>query len=315
MSAWPLAARAQQLGPMRRIGVLMPYAENDRSATARVAALQAGLHDLGWTEGGNVHIDCRYAADVNVMKTAAAELVRQAPDVLVTTTNLATIALWRETHTIPIIFVGGGDMINEGLVASLARPGGNVTGFTNFEPAMGSKWLELLKEMAPDLRRAGFLHNPDTLANINDMRAAESAAPSFKLEITPLGAHDAGEIKHVIADFATNPYSGVIVAPNPVTIGNHDLIVQIAASHRLPAIYPFDFYATTGGLMSYGPDQIDMFKRAASYIERILKGGSPGILPVQTPTKFELIINEKTAKSLGLAVPSSLLVRADKVIE
>ena len=156
---------------MRRIGVLMPYAENDQSATARVAALQAGLHDLGWTEGGNVHIDCRYAADVNVMNTAAAELVRQAPDVLVTTTNLATIALWRETHTLPIIFVGGGDMINEGLVASLARPGGNVTGFTNFEPAMGSKWLELLKEMAPDLRRAGFLHNPDTLANINDMRA------------------------------------------------------------------------------------------------------------------------------------------------
>lgn len=313
--AWPLGAAAQQPEPMRRIGVLMPYAENDRSATTRIAALKTGLRDLGWTDGSNVRIDPRYAPKVDVMKASAAELVHLAPDILVTTTNLATITLHQETHTIPIVFVGGGDMIREGLVADLARPGGSVTGFTNFEPAMGSKWLELLKEVAPQLRRVGFLHNPDTLANINDMRAADTAASSLKLEVRPLGVRNSGEIERVIGDFAAELNGGLIVAPNPITIGNHDLIVRLVAACHLPAIYPFDFYVTTGGLMSYGPDQIDMFKRAASYIDRILKGESPAGLPVQMPTKFELVVNQKTAKSLGLTVPTTLLATADKVIE
>jgi putative tryptophan/tyrosine transport system substrate-binding protein len=235
--------------------------------------------------------------------------------VLITTTNLVTVTLHHETRTIPIIFVDGGDMISERLVATLARPDGNVTGFKNFEPAMGGKWLELLKEIAPSLRRTGFLHNPDTLANINDMRAAESAAPSFKLEVFPLGVHDTGEIERVMTAFATDSSSGLIVAPNPVTIRNNGLIVELAARHRLPAIYPFDFYAKAGGLMSYGPDQVDMFRRSASYVDRILKGEKPGDLPVQNPTKFELVVNLKTAKALGLEVSSQLQQRADEVIE
>lgn len=241
-------------------------------------------------------------------------LVRESSEILITSTNLATITLHRETTTIPIVFVGGGDMIKEGLVKSLAEPGGNVTGFTNFEPAMGGKWLELLKEMSPTMSSVGFLHNPETLANINDMRAAVSAAAPLHLQIIPLGVHDSNEIERAIRNFAVGSNVGMIVAPNPVTIGNHDQIVDLAASSRLPAIYPFDFYATAGGLMSYGPDQVDMFKRAGSYIDRLLKGASPGTLPVQMPTKFELIVNDRTAKSLGLAVPVSLLARADQVI-
>jgi putative ABC transport system substrate-binding protein len=206
-------------------------------------------------------------------------------------------------------------MINEGLVASLARPGGNVTGFTNFEPSMGSKWLGLIKEIAPGVRRIGFLHNPNTLANINDMHAAETAAPSIKVEVFSLGVGDVNEIERVIAAFAVGPENGLIVAPNPVTITNHDLIVKLAARVRLPAIYPFDFYASEGGLVSYGPDQIHMFKRAASYVDRIFKGARVAELPIQMPTKFELAINVKTAKTLGLTVPQTLLVAADKVIE
>ena len=298
---------------MRRIGLLMPYAESDPSAKSRVAALIAGLQNLGWTEGADLRIDYRYATKVDVMKAYAAELVRQSPDVLVTTTNLTTIALFNETRTIPIVFIGGGDMIKEGLVASLARPGGNVTGFTNFEPSMGSKWLELLREIAPGLHRVGFLHNPDTLANINDMRAAQSAAPS--LQIIPLAVHNGSEAERVIQDFAGGDDGGLIIAPNPVTIANHDLIVRIAASHHLPAVYPFDFFAAAGGLMSYGPDQVEMFRQASSYIDHILKGTNPSVLPVQTPTKFELIVNQKTAKRIGLTVPASLLATADEVIE
>ena len=291
----------------------MPYAENDPSAKTRVAALIAGLRNLGWMEGADLRIDYRYATNVDVMKAYAAELARQSPDVLVTTTNLTTITLFNETRTIPIVFIGGGDMIKEGLVASLARPGGNVTGFTNFEPSMGSKWLELLTEIAPGLHRVGFLHNPDTLANISDMRAAQSAAPS--LQIIPLAVHNGSEAERVIRDFVAGDDGGLIIAPNPVTIADHDLIVRLAISHRLPAVYPFDFFATAGGLMSYGPDQAEMFRQASSYIDRILKGTSPGVLPVQTPIKFELIVNQKTAKQIGLTVPASLLATADEVIE
>lgn len=312
---WPLAARAQQSGQMRKIGVLTPYGENDPSAAARVDALKTGLHDFGWIDGRNVRVDYRYAPKLEIMKEAAAELVSAAPDVLITTTNLVTITVQHQTQTIPIVFVGGGDMIKEGLVKSLARPGGNVTGFTNFEPSMGGKWLDLLKDMEPHLSRVGFLHNPKTLANVNDMRAADAASQSLKLKMVPISVSNSNEIESGIAAFAAHPESGVIVAPNPVTIGNHDLIVGLMASHRLPAIYPFDFYATAGGLMSYGPDQVDMFRRAALYIDRILKGESPAVLPVQTPTRFQLIINEKTAKSLGITVPPTLLARADEVIE
>lgn len=314
-AAWPLTARAAQPERMRRIGVLLPYAGDAPVATVRVRALQAGLRDLGWTEGQNIRIDYRYAPDIDLIKVYAAELVELAPDVLITTTNLVTVTLHQETRTIPIIFVGGGDMIREGLVATLARPGGNVTGFTNFEPAMGGKWLELLIGIAPSLHRIGFLHHPETLANVNDMRAAESAALSLKQEVFPLGVHDSGEIERAITAFATDSNSGLIVAPNPVTIRNHDLIIALAAHRRLPAIYPFDFFATAGGLMSYGPNQVDMFRRAALYVSQILKGENPADLPVQEPTKFELVVNLKTAKALALTVPPLLLTTADEVIE
>ncbi len=315
-AVWSLPARAQQpAGQIRRLGVLMPYAEYDPAAVARVTALRSALHGLGWTDGINLRVDYRYAPKVDAMKTFAAELVNLNPDLLVTSTNLATITLWHQTRTIPIVFVGGGDMIREGLVASLAEPGGNVTGFTNFEPAMGSKWLELLTTAASNLHRIGFLHNPDTLANINDMKAARSAAELLKQEVVPLEVRDASQIEHVITDFTAGSGNGLVVAPNPVTIGNHKLIVQLAASRGLPSIYPFDFYTTEGGLMSYGPDQVDMFKRAASYVDRVLKGETPAILPVQTPTKFELVINMKTAKTLGIGVPISMQMEADEVIE
>jgi putative ABC transport system substrate-binding protein len=313
--AWALPAEGRCADAMQRIGVLMPYAEDDPAAAARLGALRSGLRDLGWTEGRNVQLECRYAPSLDLLKSHAAELVRMAPSLLVTTTNLATITLHRDTSTIPILFVGGGDMIAEGLVANLARPGGNVTGFTNFEPATGGKWLELLAEMAPHVRRAGFLHNPETLANIHDMHKAEAAAAAFGLAMAPLGVHDPAEITRAIADFAAQPGSGLIIAPNPVTIRNHDLIVELAAQHHLPAIYPFDFYAKAGGLMSYGPDQVDMFRRSASYVDRILKGASPADLPVQAPVKFALIVNMKTARSLGLAPSASLLARADDIIE
>jgi putative ABC transport system substrate-binding protein len=306
--------RAEAQEKIRRIGLLMPYAEDDPSASVRITALKAGLRELGWTEGANVRVDIRYAPKLDLLKTSAAELVRQSPELLITSTNLATITLHRETATIPIVFIGGGDMIKEGLVESLARPGGNVTGFTNFEPAMGSKWLELLTEMSPTLGHVGFLYNPETLANLNDMLSAQSSAPSFHLQIVPLSVHNGNEVDRAIRNFAAGSNAGMIVAPNPVTISNHDLIVELAAYSHLPTIYPFDFYARAGGLMSYGPDQVDMFKRASSYIDQILKGASPGALPVQMPTKFELIVNQTTAKALGLLVPVSILARADQVI-
>lgn len=315
VAAWSTTSIAQQSDAARQIAVLMPYPDNDSSATARLAALKAGLQELGWVEGRNLHMEIRYAPKLDAMTASAAELVNLKPDILVTTTNLATLTLYRDTQTIPIVFIGGGDMIKEGLVASLARPGRNVTGFTNFEPAMGSKWLELLAEMAPQIRRAGFIYNPDTLANVNDMRAAQSAVPSHKIEVVPLSVHNLSEIERSITNFAAGADSGLIVAPNPVTIGNHNSVVGLIAGSRLPAIYPFDFYATAGGLMSYGPDQIDMFRRAATYLDRILKGEPPAVLPLQMPVKYQLIINAKAAKSLGISVPITLLARADRVIE
>ncbi|HZP75008.1 MAG TPA: ABC transporter substrate-binding protein [Pseudolabrys sp.] len=293
----------------------MPYTENDPAAGARIAALLSGLRAHGWIDGGNLRIEYRYAPKADAMKTGAVALVGQSPDVLLTTTNLATIALHRETRTIPIIFVGGGDMIKEGLVSSLARPGGNVTGFTNFEPAMGGKWLQLLKEMAPALRRVGFLHNPDTAANINDMHFADAAARPLNVDVVPLPTRNRDDIERAVREFAAASDAGIVVAPNPTTIGNHSLVVDLANAHHLPAVYPLDFYATEGGLMSYGPDQLDMFKRGAAYVDQILKGTSAGSLPVQAPTKFELVINQKTAKSMAIVVPSSLLARADEVIE
>jgi putative ABC transport system substrate-binding protein len=313
--ALTVVAEAARADAIKRIAVLMPYAGDDRSAAARIEALRSGLHELGWVEGRNLQLEYRYAPNLELLKSYAAELARMTPDLLLTTTNLATITLHRETRTIPILFVGGGDMIAEGLVASLARPNGNVTGFTNFEPATGGKWLQLLAEIAPKLRRAGFLHNPETLANIEDMHSAESAAASFKLTLLPLGVRGPADIERTISEFAAEPSSGLIVAPNPVTIRSHDLIVGLAAQHNLPAIYPFDFYAKEGGLVSYGPDQVDMFRRSASYVDRILKGVNPGELPLQTPTKFQLMINMRTAKSLGLAPAPSLLAGADEVIE
>jgi putative tryptophan/tyrosine transport system substrate-binding protein len=314
-ATWPLAARAQQPDRMRRIGVLMPYAENDQALMTRVATLQAGLRDLGWTEGRNIRIDYRYAPTAELIKTYAAELVRLTPDVLIANTNLVTVTLQRETHAIPIIFIAVADPIGEGLIVSVAQPGGNITGFTSFEVPIAGKWLSLLKEIAPDVRRIGFLYDPEIHTNVDFVRVAESAAPSFNVKVFPLGVRDAAEIERAITAFAVDSNSGLVVVSNPVTNSNHDLTVGLAARYRLPATYPHNFYVTAGGLVSYGPDLLDMWRRAPSYVDRILKGTKPADLPIQQPIKFELVINMKTAKTLGLDVPLHLQQLADEVIE
>ena len=314
-AAWPLSAHAQQSERMRRMGVLMPYAKNDQALMGRVATLQASLRALGWQEDRNIRIDYRYAPTAELIKAYAAELVHLTPDVLIANTNFVAVTLQRETRDIPIIFIAVSDPIGEGLIANLARPGGNITGFTSFEVQMGGKWLELLKEIAPNLRRIGLLYSPGVRTNVDFVRVAESAASSFNVEVFPLGVHDAVEIERAVTAFATAPHSGLVIVTNPVTNSNHKLTVGLAARYNLPASYPHPFYVTAGGLMSYGPDLIDMWKRAVFYIDRILKGAKPADLPVQAPTKFELLINMNTAKALGLTVPLHLQQLANELIE
>jgi putative ABC transport system substrate-binding protein len=315
--AWPLAGWAQPSGRMRRIGILMHLASDDADAQSRNAAFLQGLQELGWAVGRNVRIDYRWGAsnfDPDRMRKGAVELVALAPDVVLATTAPIVLALQQVSRTVPIVFATAIDPVGAGLVASLARPGGNATGFTTFEYGISAKWLELLKEISPGLKRVAVLREP-TVAGIGQLAAMQSAAPSFDVELQPIDARDVGEFERVLADFAAAPNGGLIVPLSTSAETHRTRIIALADRYRLPAVYPSRVDAALGGLISYGPDQINQYRQAAGYVDRILKGEKPADLPVQAPTKYELVINLKTANALGLNVPPSLLARADEVIE
>jgi ABC-type uncharacterized transport system substrate-binding protein len=316
-ASWPLAVRAQQAERMRRIGVLLGYPEGDLQAQANVVALREGLRRLGWIEGHNIQIDLRWAGgDADKARTFAKELVSIAPDVIVPSTNQVTAIVQQETHTIPVVFAFVGDPVGSGFVAHLARPGGNITGFAGFENSIGGKWVEILKEIAPNVRRVGFIFNPEAAPNIGFFHAAETAAPLLGVEVTALAVHNSSDIEHGIMTVAAEPDGvGVIVAPHAVTVSNRELITGLAARYRLPTVYSDRYFAESGGLISFGNNTADLFRRAASYVDLIFKGAKPADLPVQLPTKFEMVINLKTAKALSITVPSFLLQNADDVIE
>ena len=314
-AAWPMAARAQQ-DRMRRIGVLSALAESDPEAKVWLSALQDGLQRLGWEQGRNIRIDYRWAAgDLDRLRTQAAELVAMAPDVLFAAATPALVPLSQETRSLPIVFVQVSDPIKLGFAANLARPGGNITGFANFEHSIGSKWLELLKDTTPGTRRVAVLFDPDNPSQAPYLQAIEAAGPSFGVRLTRADVRNAAEIERRIDAFAQDPNGALIVLPSGPTIDHRDLIIALAARHRLPAVYPYRVFATGGGFISYGVDLTDLYRRAASYVDLILKGAKPGDLPIQLPTKFELVVNLKTAKALGLTIPEPFLQHADEVIE
>jgi putative ABC transport system substrate-binding protein len=313
-AAWPLAARAQQGSAIKRIGVLMNVAADDPEGQARIVAFVQGLQQLGWSDGRNVQIDIRWGGgDPERIHKYAAELVALAPDAILATSTIVVRPLQQATHTVPIVFVQVIDPVGAGMVATLARPGGNTTGFTVFEYGLSGKWLELLKEIAPRVTRVAVLR--DLTIGLGQLGAIQSVAPSLGLELTPIGVGDVGEIERTVAAFARSSNGGLIVTASTSAVIHRDLISMLAARHRLPAVYSFRYFVTAGGLISYGPNSIDPYRRAASYIDRILKGEKPADLPVQAPTKYELVINLKTAKGLGLDMPASVLARADEVIE
>jgi putative ABC transport system substrate-binding protein len=315
-AAWPLAARAQQSDRARRIGVLTPFAKDDQEAKAWLTAFQEGLQQLGWAQSRNVSIDYRWADDDwDRLGTYAAELVRMAPDVLFAAATPALEALRQQTRSLPIVFVQVSDPVKLGFVANLARPGGNITGFTNFEHPIGGKWLELIRDTAPGAMRVLVIFEPDIPAQLAYLQAIEAAAPTFRVELIRAGVRNAAEIEREIDAFAQEPKGALIVVPSALGIAHRDLIVALAARHHLPAIYPYPVFARSGGFISYGVDLADLYRRAASYVDRILKGAKPGDLPIQLPTKFELIVNLKTAKALGLTIPEPFLQHADEVIE
>jgi len=314
--AWPLAARAQQPERMRRIGVLMSFAANDPEAQSRVAAFEKGLRDLGWVEGRNLRIDYRWGDNADALRVHATELVRMLPDLILANSTPATAALQEQRHAIPIVFTQVADPVGQGFVSKLAQPGGNLTGFTTFEFSIGTKWLETLKEVAPRVTRVALIFNPET-APFADLfwRPIEAAAPSLGLVPISAAARDTDELARLTDAFARGPNGGLVVLPEVSTVNHRGLIIDLAARYRLPAVYPYRSFAASGGLLSYGVDVADIFRRAASYVDRILKGTSPGDLPIQAPTKYELVINLKTAKAFGLTVSPTLLARADEVIE
>jgi putative ABC transport system substrate-binding protein len=315
-ATWPLAARAQRGERVRRIGILMNLAADDPSGQARVAAFLQGLQEAGWAVGRNVQIDIRWGmGDAERIRKNVTETVALTPDAILTTAFPIVVALQQATRAVPIVFAGLIDPVGAGLVASLARPGGNTTGFAGFEYGMSVKWLELLKQTAPRITRVAVLRDSVTTVGIGQLAAIQGAVPLFGVELTPLVVRDSGEIESAIAAFARGSNSGLIVTVGTMAEAHRDLIIMLAARHRLPAVYPFRFFVTSGGLMSYGADIIDQFRRAATYVDRILKGEKPAELPVQQPTKVELAVNLKTAKALGLTVPNTLLVSADEVIE
>jgi putative ABC transport system substrate-binding protein len=314
-AAWPLAARAQQVERMRRIGVLVNFTADDAVSQGRLTAFVQGLQELGWTVGRNLQIDYRWGAgNVERYRTFAAELVALTPDILVTGGAPAVEALQRATRTVPIVFTSVTDPVGGGLVASLARPGGNTTGFTLSEYGLSGKWLELLKEIAPRVMRTAVLRDP-VAVGIGQFAAIQAVAPSLQVELSPVDVRDAGEIERAVTAFADRPNGALIVTASAFTAIHRELIIALARRHQLPAVYPFRYYITSGGLISYGPDPIDQYRLAAGYVDRILKGEKPTDLPVQAPTKYELVINLKTAKALGIELPSSVLARADEVIE
>ena len=302
---------------MRRVGVLMHLPENDPETQARVRALLEGLQQLGWTDGRNVRIDYRFgAADVDRSRRYAAELIALAPDVIQASGTGPVAALQQASRTVPIVFVQIPDPVNAGFVESLSRPGGNATGFTVWEEfGTSGKWLELLKEVAPHVTQVAVLRDPTVPAGIGQTGAIQSVAPSLGVQVSPVGVRDSGEIERSISAFAREANGGLIVLGAPLAIMQRELISTLAVRHRLPAVYPARLFVAAGGLISYGPDSIDPYRRVAGYVDRILKGEKPADLPVQNPTKFELVINLKTAKALGLEIPPTLLARADEVIE
>jgi putative ABC transport system substrate-binding protein len=315
-TAMPLAARAQQGEPMRRVGVLMNRAANDPDGQARLTAFKQNLQQLGWTDGGNVRIDTRWGEDdVERERRYAAELLALGPDVILASGTLSVAPLQRSSRTLPIVFVGVVDPVGGGIVDNLARPGGNTTGFLVFEYSLGGKWLDLLRQVAPSVTRVAVLRDPDIPSGTAMFGVIQSAAQSVGLEVNPIGMRDAGEIERAVADFARSANGGLIVTTGASVSVHRDLIVTLAARHKLPAVYAYRFMVAAGGLMSYSPDQIDEFRRAAVYVDRILKGAKAADLPVQAPTKYELVVNLKTAKALGLIIPQSVLTRADEVIE
>jgi putative ABC transport system substrate-binding protein len=317
-AAWPLVARAQQPGGrMRRIGVLMPATADDAEYQTRLRAFVQRLAELGWTDGRNVRIDTRWTGDnVDDARKRAAELAALAPEVILGHGGATVAALLQATRTVPIVFPSVSDPVARGLVDSLARPGGNVTGFMNVEFSMGAKWLELLKQIAPGVKRAAVFRDPANPSQTAQFGAIQAVAPSVGVEVTPVNVRDAGEIERAVAAFARMPNVGLIATAGGAGVALHrDLIITLAARHKLPSLYSERAFVAAGGLISYGPDVIDQYRRAAGYVDRIFKGEKPADLPVQAPTKYEMVINLQTAKALGLTIPETLLATADEVIQ
>jgi len=314
-AAWPLAARAQQ--EPRRVGMLLAaYTRDDRAGQARIEVFRQALQGLGWTGQRNVSLDTRFGdGNTGRIKSMASELVQSAPELIVVSGDPALAELQRLTKTLPIVFTQVSDPVDSGFVASLARPGGNITGFQNFEPEMGGKWLGMLKELVPKLNRAAVLFNAGAAPHAVFLRAAEAAAPSLGMSVAVAHIRSAGEIESATASLAGESGTGLIVLPHPITIANRAAIHAAALRHRLPAIYPYRYFAADGGLMAYGPDQIDQWRGAAGYVDRILRGEKPAGLPVQAPVKYELVLNLRTARAHGIDVPPMLLARADEAIE
>ena len=315
-AAWPFAARAQQGEQMRRIGVLTGSSPDDKEVQARIAAFRQGLQQLGWTDGRNVRIETRWTGGIPVdIRKHATELVALAPDVILASGSAAVGPLLQATRTVPIVFAIVPDPAGAGFVDSLARPGGNATGFMQFEYSLSAKWLELLKEIAPRVTRAAVLRDAGITAGIGQFAVIQSVAPSVGVDVTPMNVRDAGEIERAVTAFARSGNGGLILTASALAAVHRDLVIGLAARHKLPAVYVSRYFVAGGGLISYGADFVDQFRRAAGYVDRILKGEKPADLPVQAPTRYELVINLKTAKALGLDVPPTLLARADEVIE
>src|SRR5215210_7449037 len=312
---WSLAARAQQSERLRRVGVLVGLAENDPEMKERIEGLRHGLEKLGWVEGINLRIDYRFAPAGAQAHLLARELIAQQPDVIVTQSTPATAAMQQETRTIPIVFAGVADPIGSGFVASLSQPGGNLTGLLQYEEGIPGKWLAMLKEIAPNLTRAALVANPRTAAFDYFVQAAKAVAPSLAIDLVPTPVDNAADIERAIETFAREPNGGLVLPPDTSTVVHRNLIIALAARHRLPAVYALRVLVAAGGLMSYGPDYVDLYRQSASYVDRILRGTKPADLAVQTPTKFETVVNRKTATALGLTVPAGLLIAADEVIE
>jgi putative ABC transport system substrate-binding protein len=314
-ATWPLAAHAQKSDQVRRVGVIMGFAENDEVWQAYLANFRQGLQEFGWTDGRNIRFDYRFTGDSEeLMRSMAEEVAGLQPVVILVSTNSVVSATLKATRSIPIVFTWVSDPVGSGFVTNLPHPGGNITGFHNFEPAIGGKWLAFLKQIAPDLRRVAVVHVPEIVPNVAFLHVVKAAAPSLGVSVTAAEIRNAADIERVLSAFGEES-GGLIVTPSALTATRRDLIIALAARLRLPAIYSFGFYAESGGLMSYGINQLELVRSAASYVDRILRGTSPGDLPVQLPLRYELVINLKTAAALGLAVPNSLQLLADGVIE